>query len=93
MENLENSTYSSKRLLALQKILNLSGNSTLLQSFEVSYHVLAHLNGATIKEDVLTFNNDETESFLEKHLVLISECFWTFYSGIKNTSLYSQQCW
>jgi len=39
---------------------SLSRNCCNLLSFEVSNHVLAHLAGATFKEDVLTFHHDET---------------------------------
>ena len=35
---------------------NLSGNCSLLLSFEVANHVLAQLTGATIHEDVLTYD-------------------------------------
>ena len=79
---------------------NLSGNGSVLLSFEVANHVLEQLTGANIQEDVLTYDIEEAENFLEKDLSLISYLggyvFGTFYRRIrcstKNTGLYSQQC-
>ena len=79
---------------------NLSGNCGLLLSFEVANHVLAQLTGATIQEDVLTYDMDEAWNFSEKDLSLLSyldgSVFETFYRrtrcSTKNTGLYSQQC-
>ena len=63
-----------------------SGNCSLLLSFEVANHVLVDLPGATIQEDMLTYNNDEEENFPENDLSLISYLggyvYETFYRRI-----------
>ena len=47
---------------------NLSGNYSLLLSFEVANHVLAQLTGATIQEYVVTYDIDKAKKFSEKDL-------------------------
>ena len=42
---------------------NLSGNYSLLLSFEVANHVLAQLTGTTIQEDVVTYDIDKAKKF------------------------------
>ena len=65
---------------------NLSGNCSLLLSFKVANHVLAQLTGATVQEDVLTYDIDKVENSSEKDLSLISYLgsyvFGTFYRRI-----------
>ena len=78
---------------------NLSGNCNLLLSFEIANHVLAQLTGATIQEDLLTYDTDRAENFSEKNLTLISylggyvfgTCYRRIRCSTKNTGLYSQQ--
>ena len=90
-----------KAFISTEKLYkNLSGNCSLLLSFEVANHVLAQLTGAIIQEDVLTYEIEGAENFSENDLSLISYLrgyvFGAFYTRIccstKNTGLYTQQC-
>ena len=49
---------------------NLSQNCSVLLSFEVANHVLAHISGAFFKDEVITFKYSETE-FSEKEKSII----------------------
>ena len=75
----------------------LSKNCPLLLGFEVCNHVLAHLSGVQIKDDILSFN-DEKFSEKEKAIVgyLSGYVFGTMYRRIrfnaKSSDEYPQQC-
>ena len=45
---------------------NLRRNCSLLNSFQVANHVLAHLTGAAILDDVLTYNNNKVGIFQKR---------------------------
>ena len=67
MEILKNSTQSYKAFSSTENLYkNLSGNCSLLLSFEVTNHVLAQLTGATIQENVLTYDIEEAEIFQKR---------------------------
>lgn len=77
----------------------LSGKCSLLLSFDVANQVLVHITGAEIQNDIVEFDCENTETFSEKDLSLLSYLggyvFGTFYRRIhrkKNSSLYAQQC-
>ena len=81
---------------------NLDHNCSLLLSFENVNHVVAHLAGAKIQDDVFTLEDTSSNSFTEKEISLISYLsgyvFSTFYRRIRFSksgscsSFYHQQC-
>lgn len=53
-------------LLFLCSSRDLSGKSNLLLSFEIGNHALAHISGAAIHEDVVTFDDIYANTFSKK---------------------------
>ena len=80
---------------------NLSHKCSLLLGFEVANHVLAHLTGASFKEDVLTFKHDPNQfsekdksviAYLSGYVLRTIYCRIRFSKSSCYTSLYHQQC-
>ena len=74
----------------------------MILRFEVVNQVLAHLTGATIRDDVLSFDDASSKCLSEKEITIISYLsgyiFGTFYKRIRFSksshfdSVYYQQC-